>query len=76
MRHRATTEATRKDGRKAAAGQQNAPAGEDPHQGEKKTRRKHCPGGIELLKQGLKHGPAEDKSIDDQHSASPPQYTR
>lgn len=43
MQHRAATEATRKEDRRAAAGQQNAPAGEDPHQGEKKTRRKRCP---------------------------------
>lgn len=37
MQHRAATEATRKEGRRTAAGQQNAPAGENPHQGEKKT---------------------------------------
>lgn len=43
MQYRAATEATRKEGRMAAAGQQNAPVGEDPHQGEKKTRRKRCP---------------------------------
>ena len=43
MQYRAATEATRKEGRRAAAWQQSAPAGENPHQGEKKTRRKHCP---------------------------------
>lgn len=72
MQHRAATEAKRKEDRRTAAGQKNAPAGEDPHQGEKKSRRKRCPGGIELLKQGLEHGPAEDDDVDDQHGASPP----
>ena len=76
MQHRAATEATRKEGRRAEAWQQNAPAGEDPHQGEKKPAGSVAPGGYELLKQGLKHGPAENKRIDDQHGASPPQLAR
>lgn len=71
MQYRAATEATRKEGRRAAAWQQNAPAGEDPHQGEKKPAGSVAPGGPELLKQGLKHGPKEDERIDDQHGASP-----
>ena len=76
MQYRAATEATRKEGRRAAAGQQNAPAGEDPHQGEKKPAGSIAPGGYELLKQGLKHGTEEDKSVDNQHSESPPQLVR
>ena len=76
MQHRAATEATRKQGRIAAEWQQNAPAGEDPNQGEKKPAGSVAPGGYELLKQGLKHGPAENKRIDDQHGASPPQLAR
>lgn len=60
MQHRAATEATRKDGRTAVAWQQNAPAGENPHQGEKKPAGSVAPGGYELLKQGPKHGPAKD----------------
>lgn len=76
MQHRAATEATRKEGRRTAAGQKNAPAGEDPHQGEKKPAGSVAPGGIELLKQGFEHGPAKDESIDDQHSASPPYSQR
>lgn len=76
MQHRAATEATRKEERRAAAWQQNAPAGEDPRQGEKKPAGSVAPGGYELLKQGLEHGPAKDESIDDQHSASPPQLAR
>ena len=43
-----------------------------PHQGEKKPAGSVAPGGYELLKQGLKHGPAKDKRIDDQHGVSPP----
>jgi hypothetical protein len=76
MQHRAATEATRKEERRAAAWQQNAPAGEDPRQGEKKPAGSIAPGGSELLKQGLEHGPEEDNDVYDQHSASPPQYTR
>lgn len=76
MQHRATTEATRKEGRRTTAGQQNAPAGEDPTRAKRKPAGSVAPGGIELLKQGLKHGPAEDKHIDDQHSASPPSTPR
>ena len=72
MQHRAATEATRKDGSRA----EKRPSRGDPHQGEKNPAGGIAPSGIELLKQGLKHGPAEDKHIDDQHSASPPQYTR
>ena len=76
MQHRAATEATRKEGRRAEAWQKNAPAGEDPHQGENKPAGSVAPGGYELLKQGLKHGPEEDNCIDDQHGASPPQLAR
>ena len=72
MQHRAATEATRKEGRMAAAWQQNAPAGEDPRQGEKNPAGSVAPGGSELLEQGLEHGPEEDNCIDDQHGASPP----
>lgn len=71
MQYRAATEATRKEERRAAAWQQNAPAGEDPRQGEKKPAGSVAPGGYELLKQGLEHGSAENKHIDDQHSTSP-----
>ena len=73
MQYRAATEATRKEGRRTAAWQQNATAGEDPHQGEKKPAGSVAPGGYELLKQGLEHGPAENKRIDEQHGESPPQ---
>ena len=76
MQYRAATEATRKEERRAEAWQQNAPAWEDPHQGEKKPAGSVAPGGYELLKQGLKHGPAADESIDDQHGVSPPQLAR
>ena len=76
MQHRAATEATRKYARRALAWQQNAPAWEDPRQGEKKPAGSIAPGGYELLKQGLKHGPEENKRIDDQHSESPPQLAR
>ena len=76
MQHRAATEATRNEARRAEAWQQNAPAGEDPHQGEKKPAGSVAPGGYELLKQGLKHGPEEDNCIDDQHGISPPQLAR
>ena len=76
MQHRAATEATRKEERRAEAWQKNAPAGEDPQQGEKKPAGSVATGGYELLKQGLKHGPAENKRIDDQHGASPPQLAR
>ena len=76
MQYRAATEATRKEERRAAAWQQNAPAGEDPHQGEKIPAGSIASGGYELLEQGLKHGPAKDESIDDQHGVSPPQLAR
>lgn len=76
MQHRAATEATRKDERRAAAWQQNAPAGEDPHQGEKKPAGSIAPGGYELFKQGLEDGHTKDKRIDDQHGVSPPQLAR
>lgn len=70
MQHRAATEATRKEGRRTAAGQQSAPAGEDPRQGEKKPAGSVASGGYELLKQGLEHGPEEDERIDDQHGCT------
>ena len=76
MQHRAATEATRKESRTAVAWQKNAPAGEDPHQGENKPAGSVAPGGYELLKQGLEHGPKEDNRIDDQHGISPPQLAR
>ena len=76
MQHRAATEATRKEERRAAAWQQNATAWEDPRQGEKKPAGSVAPGGYELLKKDLKHGPEEDNCIDDQHGASPPQMAR
>ena len=72
MQHRAATEATRKEGRRTAAGQQNAPAGEDPHQGEKKPAGSIAPGGYELLKQGLENGPEEDQRIDNNHDITSP----
>ena len=49
MQHRAATEATRKEERRAAAWQQNAPAGENPHQGETNPAGSIAPGGYELL---------------------------
>lgn len=49
MQHRDATEATRKEERRTAAWQQNAPAGENPHQGEKKPAGSIAPGGYELL---------------------------
>ena len=76
MQYRAATEATRKEGRRAEAWQKNAPAGEDPNQGEKTPAGSVAPGGYELLKQGLDHGQEEDNCIDDQHGSSPPQLAR
>lgn len=76
MQYEAATEATRKECRMAAAWQQNAPAGDDPHQGENKPAGSVAPGGSELLEQGFEHGPAKDESIDDQHGVSPPQLAR
>lgn len=76
MQHRAATEATRKEGRRPVAGQQNAPAGETPTRAKSNPAGSVATGGSELLKQGLEHGPEEDNCINDQHSASPPQYTR
>lgn len=57
MQYRAATEATRKEERRAAAWQQNAPAGEDPHQGEKKTRRKLPPAGLNYFSRALSTAP-------------------
>lgn len=76
MQHRAATEATRKEGRRTAAGQQNAPAGETHTRAKRKPAGSVAPGGSELLKQGLEHGPKENKRINDQHSASPPYSPR
>ena len=52
------------------------PSREDPRQGEKKPAGSVAPGGYELLKQGLEHGPEEDNDVYDQHGASPPQLAR
>nr|DAE35945.1 MAG TPA: hypothetical protein [Caudoviricetes sp.] len=49
MQHRAATEATRKEGRRTAAGQQNAPAGEDPTRAKRKPAGSVATGGYELL---------------------------
>ena len=48
MQYRAATEATRNGARRAEAWQKNAPAGEDPHQGEKNPAGSVAPGGNEL----------------------------
>ena len=50
--------------------------GRTPARAKRKPAGSVAPGGYELLKQGLKHGPAENKRIDDQHSTSPPQMAR
>lgn len=76
LHYRAATEATRKEGRRTAAGQKNAPAGEDPRKGEKKPAGSVAHGGSELFEQGLENGPAKDERINDQHSASPPYSPR
>lgn len=75
-KRKCSTEPPRRRHAKRAGGRQNAPAGEDPRQGEKKPAGSVAPGGIELLKQGFEHGPAKDESIDDQHGASPPYSQR
>lgn len=68
--------------RHAKTGARRQQGSKTPQQGRTPTRAKRkpagsvAPGGYELLKQGLKHGPAEDKGINDQHSASPPYSPR
>ena len=58
MQHRASTETTRKEGRRTAAGQKNAPAGEDPHQGEKKNPPEALPpAGLNYLSRALSAAP-------------------
>ena len=42
-KRKCSTEPPRRRHAKRVGGRQNAPAGENPHQGEKKTRRKRCP---------------------------------
>lgn len=57
MQHRAATEATRNEARRAEAWQQNAPAGEDPHQGEKKPAGSVAPAGMNYLSRALSTAP-------------------
>ena len=76
MQHRATTEATRKEGRRAAHGSKTPQQGRTPTRAKRNPPEALPPGGSELLKQGLEHGPKEDERIDDQHGASPPQLAR
>lgn len=53
MQYRAATEATRKEGRRAAAGQQNAPAGENPTRAKRKPAGSIAPAGLNYLSRAL-----------------------
>lgn len=76
MQHRASTEVTRKEGRRAAHGSKTPRQGRTPTRAKRKPAGSVAPGGSELFEQGLENGPAKDESIDDQHGASPPYSPR
>ena len=79
-KRKCSTEPPRRRHAKRAGGRRHG--SKTPQQGRTPTRAKRkpagsiAPGGSELLKQGLEHGPAKDKRIDDQHGASPPYSQR
>ena len=57
MQHRAATEATRKEERGTAAGQQNAPAGEDPTRAKRNPPEALPPAGMNYLSRALSTAP-------------------